>query len=67
VIGQTVEKRLGIGFEPPRICDKMRNPPAHLSVLSVGVGVSVINGFGSTVRMVAWSGPGLQAVRREDG
>jgi len=42
-------------------------PPAHLSVLSVGVGVSVINGFGSTVRMVAWSGPGLQAVRREDG
>ena len=66
-VGLSAPRRaLGNRFSgPPRICDKMRNPPAHLSVLSVGVGVSVINGFGSTVRMVAWSGPGLQAVRRE--
>jgi len=51
------------------MCDKVRNRPANQYVLSVDVGlsVSVINGFGSTARMVAWSRRGLQAVRREDG
>src|SRR6516165_2561554 len=53
-VGLSAPRRaLGNRFSgPPRICDKMRNRPAHLQVLSVGVSVSVINGFGSTARMV---------------